>query len=166
MNWTKRNAAGRPVGSALTQTQRRMAVLATYLGYLAMIGVWSVASTYRSVGLFIVVSVLGIVMLSGFGVLVTSWVWYAANAPDPALDERQQRVRDRAYLHSYQTFAGLVTLAGFYAAFAWDTGWWLPATWNQVQAVMWGVLLLALTLPAAVVAWTERDMSDDLEATQ
>ncbi len=161
MNWTKWNAAARPGGSARTRTHRRIAVLATYLGYLAMIGVWFVASSYRSVGLFIVVSVLGIVMLSGLGVLLTSWIWSAANAPDPELDERQQRVRDRAYLHSYQTFAGLVTLAGFYAAVAWDNGWWLPATWNHVQAVMWGVLLLALTLPAAVVAWREPDMPDD-----
>lgn len=162
MNWTKRNFAGRTIGHSLTRLRRRSAVVATYLGYLAMVSVWYLASAYQSVGLFILVSLLGLLMLSGLGVLVTSWVWNAANAPDPNLDERQRRVRDRAYLHSYQAFAGSVTAMGFYAAIAWDNGWWLPATWNQVQAVMWGVLLLALTLPAAIVAWTEPDLADEL----
>ncbi|MBC8159585.1 MAG: hypothetical protein H7Z42_00075 [Roseiflexaceae bacterium] len=161
MNWTKQNLPARTVGPSLTRLRRRIAVLATYLGYSAMVGVWYMASFYQSAGLFILVIMLAIVTLSGFGLLVTSWVWHAANAPESNLDERQQRVRDRAYLHSYQAFAGVITLAGFYAALAWDNGWWLPTTWNQVQAVMWGVLLLALTLPAAVVAWTESDLSDD-----
>ena len=122
---------------------------------------WSVAAEARSAGLFLLVSIFAIIMLSGIVVLVTSWVWSAANAPDPELDERQLRVRDRAYLHSYQAFAGLITAAGCYAGVAWDQGWWLPNTWNQVQAVVWGVLVLALTLPASVVAWTARDLADE-----
>jgi len=161
MNWTKQNLPLRTVGHSLSRTRRRSAVLATYLGYIAMVGVWSIASFYQAVGLFIVVSLLAVITLSGFGLLVTSWVWSAANASEADLDERQQRVRDRAYLYSYQAFAGIVTGAGFYTAVAWDNGWWLPSTWNQVQAVMWGILLLALTLPAAVVAWTEPDLADD-----
>lgn len=45
-----------------------------------------------------------------------------------------------------------------YAAVVADSGFgWLPRTWNEVQAVMWGVILLTWTLPTAVVAWTEPD---------
>ncbi len=162
MNSAKTNPLDEVSRQPLSRLRRRAAVLAAYLGYLSMISVWYVASARESAGLFILVSVLAVVMLAGLVLLFTSWVWYAANSPDPSLDERQQRVRDRAYLHSYQLFAGAVTLAGLYAGIAWDNGWWLPSTWNQVQAAMWGLLLLAMTLPAAVVAWTEPEPSDDL----
>lgn len=150
------------VGLSHTRQRRRAAVVATYLGYLAMSGAWYVASAQRSAGLFVLVLVLGVVMLTGLAVLLTSWVWYAANETTAKLDERQQQVRDRAYLHSYRLFAGIVTLVAVYGGLAWDTGLWLPQTWNQVQAVVWGVLLAAMTLPSAVVAWTAPDAPAEL----
>ena len=101
-------------------------------------------------------------MLAGMSGLLAPRIWRAANEPDDALDEREQRVRDRAYLRSYQALAALVVLGGVYAALAWDTrarwGLWLPQTWNEVQAVFCGLLLLAMTLPAAVIGWTEPDL--------
>ena len=96
-------------------------------------------------------------MLYGLMTLFTSWVWHAANNPDHDLDERQQRVRDRAYLYGYRGLGSAVVVVSVYAGIAFDNAWWLPTTWNQVQAVVWGVLLLAVTLPTAILAWIEPD---------
>jgi hypothetical protein len=141
----------------LTRRSRRGAVLAAYGGYLTMTGIWYLARRVDSLALWLLVIPLALVLMTGLAVLLTSSVWHAANEPDPHLDERQQRVRDRAYLQSYRLLASLTSLAVLYGGLAWDNAWWLPSTWNQVQALVWGVLLLTLTLPAAVVAWTEPD---------
>lgn len=143
---------------SLMQRWRRGAVVATYGGYLTMVSVWYVASRWASAGLFLLVIAIALLMLLGLALLLTSWVWHAANEPDAQLDERQLQVRNRAYLHSYQGVATVLVLCAFYGALAWDNGWWLPQTWNQIQSIMWGVLLLALTLPAAVIAWTQPDV--------
>lgn len=148
--------------SSLTRTRRRLAVLASYAGYVVLMLVWYAAAARHSLALYVLVALLALVMLSGFVVLLTSWVWHAANEPDASLDERQQRIRDRAYLQSYRGLAGLLALVAVYAGIAWDTGWWLPQTENQVQAVVWAVLLITMTLPAAVVAWTEPDLPYEL----
>ena len=145
-------------GRSLTLGQRRVSVLAAYLGYLGMVTVWYLSSRMGSARLFFLVIPFGLFMLAGLAVLFTSWVWHAANEPDAALDERQQRVRDRAYLYSYRGIAGVAVLATVYGGLAWDNGLWLPNTWNQVQAVVWGILLLAMTLPSAVIAWTEPEL--------
>ncbi len=154
-----------PPKDSLGRGWRRGVVLTTYGGYLACVGVWALArglASAWSFWVFLLVIPLALVTLAGLSVLVTSWIWDAANQPDAVLDERQQRVRDRAYLHSYQGLAAVFTLAAVYGAIAWDSqaklGLWLPSTWNQVQAVLWGVLLLCITLPAAVVAWTAPDL--------
>lgn len=144
-------------GQSLSRQRRRLAVLATYLGYPLMTGLWYFAAETRSAGLFVLVIGLALATLYGLVTLFTSWVWYAANNPDQQLDERQQRVRDRAYLYGYRGLAVVVVLVSVYAGIAFDNGWWLPTTWNQVQAVVWGVLLLALTLPTAILAWIEPD---------
>ena len=47
-----------------------------------------------------------------------------------------------------------------YAMIGLDNGWWLPRTFNELQAVFWGALLLASTLPSAILAWTEPDLRE------
>ena len=148
-------------GKSMNQLRRRGAVLAAYGGYLGLVVAWYLARRLDSMPLFMLVLPLSIVLLVGLAVLFTSWVWHAANQPDPELDERQLRVRDRAYLQSYRVLAGATVVATVYGALAWDNGLWLPGTWNQVQALVWGVLLLTMTLPAAVIAWTEPDLPAD-----
>lgn len=90
-------------------------------------------------------------------------VWGRANDPGERLDERELRVRDRAYLEGYRLIATVLVLGLLYAGFARDLGLWLPRGWGEFQALFWSALLLAITLPAAIVARTEADSPADDE---
>ena len=153
---------------ALTHPWRRAGVVAAYGGYAAFVAVFWLSRQFDGPArhwIFALTIPTALVLLAGFVGLLASWVWIAANSPDAALDERQQRVRDRAYLHGYQALGATIVFGGIYALLAWDTraklGLWLPRTWNETQAVFWGLFLLALTLPTAIIAWTEPDLPAD-----
>jgi len=88
--------------------------------------------------------------------LYRSDFWRRGHAPDSQLDERELSLRNRAYLSAYQGVATLFLLAVIYLAFAVDFGLWLPTTYEQASTLVWGVLLFTLSLPSAVLAWTER----------
>ena len=97
-------------------------------------------------------------------------VWWAlrmsvrvvADLPEEFLDERQARVRDRAYVEAYRWFAGLTLIAATAALI-----WFVVASENDVVSVelTWGVAMatfwafegLALTLPSIVLALREGD---------
>lgn len=148
-------------GTLASRAARRRAVMAIYLGYPALLLCLALARGLpdpRPWWFPILLLPLGIAVLVGLAALLSSWVWQAANQEDSALDERQRRVRDRAYLHAYQGLGALVILTAVYAMFARNLGWWLPTTGLQMQALFWGVFLLCLTLPTAIVAWTEPDL--------
>ncbi len=67
-------------------------------------------------------------------------------------------MRNEAFRASYILLAALCVVGIVYGGIALDNDWlWLPDTWNAVQAVVWGVFLLVMTLPTAVLAWTEPD---------
>ena len=135
------------------QSGRRTLVVATYAGYAALIAALA----------------LGRTMHPGFA-LAALWQLVRATRPYsdemagtklPVFDERQDMVRGRANVRAYQIFSGVATLWIFYQALATDLQRkfpvWLPSTWDEHQVVVWTTLLLALTLPAAIVAWTEPD---------
>jgi hypothetical protein len=109
--------------------------------------------------------------LAALGVIgLAAIVWWAlrmsvrvvADFPDDYLDERQARVRDRAYLEAYRWFAGL-TLAAATAALVWfvvaseNDVITVDITWAGAMAVFWAFEGLALTLPSIVVALREPD---------
>jgi hypothetical protein len=109
--------------------------------------------------------------LAALGVIgLAAIVWWAlrmsvrvvADLPDDYLDERQARVRDRAYLEAYRWFAGL-TLAAATAALVWFVATsendviTVDITWAGAMAVFWAFEGLALTLPSIVVALREPD---------
>lgn len=98
-----------------------------------------------------------------FWMLYRSDFWRRGHAPDAQLDERELTLRNRAYLSAYQGVATLFLLSVIYLAFALDFGLWLPATYEQASTLVWGVLLFTLSLPAAVLAWTERPAAADAE---
>jgi hypothetical protein len=97
-------------------------------------------------------------------------VWWAlrmsvrvvADLPEEFLDERQARVRDRAYVEAYKWFAGLTLLAATAALI-----WFIVAsendvvsvdlTWGVAMAIFWAFEGLALTLPSIVLALREGD---------
>jgi hypothetical protein len=107
-------------------------------------------------------------MLSAFPgalVAITAWLgvwaiashkeyWRLANAPAKDLDEREAHARQGAYWSAYAlfvtvVFTGLVALtlgSDIMRIKTWDV--------NDMSALVWGVFLLGLTLPTAIMMWT------------
>lgn len=70
------------------------------------------------------------------------------------LDEFELKLRQRALGAAYQVFSALALLAIVYLAIAADTGWWAPKSYEQFNALFWGVFLLACLLPTALLVWS------------
>jgi hypothetical protein len=109
--------------------------------------------------------------LAALGVVaIAAIVWWAlrmsvrvvADLPEEYLDERQARVRDRAYVESYRWFAG-ITLAAATGALIWfvfaseNDVVTVDLTWNVAMAIFWTFEGLALSLPSIALALREPD---------
>jgi len=130
-------------------------VVATYGGYLALVGVGVVLGRLGSGWASLPPILFGVAGFAGW-MLLRRAVETTADLPDDALDERQRAVRDRAYLVAYRFVDAIFFAAAVYGALAWDTGLlWLPDDWVAVQACVWAVFLLVTTLPSAALAWAE-----------
>ena len=145
------------------QSGRRTVVVATYAGYALLMASMVLGRTVHPA--FALAMVPGaVVFVLALWRLVRATRPYSdemAGTKRPVFDERQDMVRGRANVRAYQIFSGVATLWIFYQALATDLRRkfpvWLPSTWDEHQVVVWTTLLLALTLPAAIVAWTEPD---------
>ena len=84
-----------------------------------------------------------------------------AQASDEMLDERQRQVRDRAYVDSYRVFVliTLFTLIALTLGPTLSTNRSRSPTRSRTGVIV-GVVLIALALPSAVVAWHEPDLED------
>jgi hypothetical protein len=143
-----------------TRAWRRRAVLAAYGGYALTVAIFWIGYAadfgpkFRALGF-----VPGIVYLVGFFALCSRSLgaWSIANDSDNALDERQQRVRDRAYRPSYWVVSLILLLGAAYVQLADSSGWWLPSSTEAFQGITWTLIFLTMTLPTAIIAWTEPD---------
>lgn len=134
---------------------RRALVLATYLGYLA----WMAAlALLPSPLLWLVAVPAAAATLYGLARLLIEPKLGTSDRADQELDERQLHLRNAAYLSAYRIVGALVVSALIYAQLATDFGWWLPDTYNAWQAVFWGAWILVVTLPTALLAWSEPDL--------
>lgn len=130
-------------------------------------------ATYPVMGLFMAemltdnkwVNVVGILLTAGLilGTFIYLYVntnlWNLGNGPDKNLDERQIQVRNNAYRHAYTVIASLVVVIGLYYAIALDKdALWIPQTYDQASYFLWGAILLTMTLPSAILAWTEPEV--------
>ena len=102
-------------------------------------------------------------------VLIAAVIWWAlrmsvrvvADLPEEYLDERQNRVRDRAYVEAYRLFAGVTLVAATAALVLFiiastDDQWTVTLTYGGVMAAFWTFEGLALALPSMVIALRER----------
>ena len=72
------------------------------------------------------------------------------------LDERQRQRRNDAIQRAFPVIGMFSALCLLYAIFT-DT---LVPAWRNaavVEALFWGVFLLCVSLPSAIIAWTEPD---------
>ena len=145
----------------LNRTHRQRLVIGLYLGYALIVAFWTLSSQLKNPWpmAFVVISAAGI-FYAFRELVIRHGFWVLANAPDTDLDERQVKARDNAYRLSYALFSSLAALGILYWYLATDAkklGLWLPSTSNELNAVFWGVWLLMVSLPTAVLAWTEPD---------
>lgn len=140
---------------------RRLIVLGTYASYLLLVFLWESGKALGN-GWLAVVGTLGLLTLLGYALISAFQAGLLAPPAGGALDERQRAVQDRAFRVSYWIFSTGVLFAALYGYIAADSGsLWLPETSNELQAVFWGIWLLATTLPAAVLCWLEPDPIHD-----
>jgi DMSO/TMAO reductase YedYZ heme-binding membrane subunit len=80
----------------------------------------------------------------------------APNIRESAFDERQRQRRNDAIQRSLPAIGMLSALCLVYAMLAGTLG---PAWFNAtvVQAMLWAIFLLCVSLPSAIIAWTEPD---------
>jgi hypothetical protein len=84
------------------------------------------------------------------------YYWNWGNAPAGQLDERQVQSRLNAYFVAYSMFVTLVFVGLVALAFGSDL--LKIETWSvaDASAVIWAVFLTGMTLPSAILMWTDR----------
>jgi hypothetical protein len=137
------------------QSNRRLACVATYVGYLLIVGSLWVGGQLGSLPIALTAIPAALILVTGWWVLNEVAKPYSADK----LDERELQVRNQAFFRSYQIIAGLTALGLIYAQLAVEHPHrlWLPSSERPMQALVWGFLLLSITLPHAFIAWQDPD---------
>jgi MFS family permease len=149
------------------QRQRRMAVMIAFGGVVATVLTAWLIGKYDLSGWWIPVPfvIAAVAHVGWYRICLNDTdAWKVANGSELKLDERQIRVRNMAYMRSYQIVAGSFVLGVIYAGTAYLQGYWLPTEWGEITTISWAVLLGTIILPAAFIAWTEPDSPDEFEA--
>lgn len=122
----------------LKRRYRRLLVLAFHGGYAVLLVFWVER---------IPVSALqaAYVLLIGCWLLIYAATGFIADKRGRALDERQRRVRDRAYFYAYLWLAGVAIVV------------YLIAGRRDYGTLVMYVLLSYVILPSSVIAWLEPD---------
>jgi predicted permease len=138
----------------LKRNARRAIVLTCYLGAIIMAFGWTLEQPLR----WFVVIPFGIACILTMASLLMPYALGVSDGGDEMLDERQQQTRNLNYLNAYRILGLIVMFTMLYWYIATDSGrFWLPKTSYEINVVFWGVMLLAITLPTAIAAWTEPD---------
>jgi hypothetical protein len=143
----------------LSRRTRRIIAVATLVGLPAMYA-WSSIWQATSVPTLLwgPVSFL-LIGMTGFGSLVLYiFVRDRAEFPGRSLDERQQQLRDRAWVLSYGVLATVVAIGiGIIAVLVLGMGREVSLDGNLVSAASLSVGVLIPVLPVAALAWIEPD---------
>jgi hypothetical protein len=161
-----------PFGRDMTHAQVRRLSMALYTLYpvgcaLQLLPEASPWATGAAIAGLLMVAVA----LMIFAWLAGSGLQRIAQEPESALDERELQLRNRAAYQAFSVFAGIVLIGLMYLMLRQDladsTRWaaaaqtlWAPSTGAHWNAVFWGLLLLALTLPAAILSFNRDDPAD------
>ena len=131
-----------------TPGRQRAIVIAAFLCVAAT--VWATAQGWSIIS-------LGLVLIDwGFVWLLRRLVRAMADLPEEFIDERMLQVRDRAYRHSYMAVVGglaVITSVAMLVMDFTDELWVVNS--DQMFAGLWGVLMIGMMLPSAIIAWTE-----------
>lgn len=142
-------------------TQRRRAVLIGALGFVVLLlsqvlrGMGTDSSLWNGLGAAGIV-----IMVFGWSRLHFSGFMGLPRLDQADLDERQRMVLTRAYATAYQVLgAGLLLVCAYGVIADRFTGLpGLPESGNTTVVV--GLLWVVISLPQAILAWTETDISE------
>lgn len=138
------------------RTLRRMAVLGIYGLYGGVVALVFGSGLHQTemasfASLACAVAAWGGVFL--FMRMPPYWTW--SHNPDSQLDEREVAQRLRAYHTSYTVFSALVFVSLVAFSLALDFSAPISIDTEIVSATGWAVFLLIMSLPAAILAWTD-----------
>jgi hypothetical protein len=111
---------------------------------------------------------LVVVAFAAFAVLAGSSLQRQAQEPENLLDERELADRNRAAYQAHSVFAGIVLLSLIYLMLRQDLSnnsnldLWAPTTGDHWNALFWGAAMLAMTLPAAFLAFRKCHPLEDM----
>lgn len=165
--WERLSTMRRPARERIAagRALRRVAAVVAVLGYGLLL-----LATRVDVGLPPALTGLAwgllLVAWAGSVVVVLEFRRRLANAADGALDERELRLRDRAFLQAHRLSATTVFVVAAVVS-VWpraDTA--VALTTHDVVNALVGLAMALLLLPAAIVAWQEPDdgPDDDVDA--
>ncbi len=99
-----------------------------------------------------------LVLTACYATLLTS-VYNIAVGNDKNFDERQHIIRDRSYRYAYRVVGALFLLFVFYVS-QHSSGANFPLPSDQIQSslIVTCAMLVVVTLPTSIIAWTEREV--------
>ena len=113
----------------------------------------AIASGYLELAIASIASLVLVGLMLVVYLMLRTSVRQIADAPDELIDERQQQVRDNAYLQAYRILATVIAVI-FGAAFGLvNLGF---SSEYQSTGLIVGTIFLIPTLPSAVIAWGEK----------
>jgi hypothetical protein len=132
-----------------------------YGAYGIAIALWVAAGGLRPLPVALLIVAFLLVSLGSLFVLFQRtryWKW--GNSPDTDLDEFQIASRNAAYKTAYIIVATLTIWIMFVGRIAADVTT-IAISDATREFMFWGWFMLVLTLPAALLAWTEKPLDDD-----
>lgn len=145
-------------GWLAARAHRRLLVVSTYTG-LILGAVGDIFARWNSGSGLPALSMAGLLFFAGAAGSLVLVVRFSQGARDPQIDERQRAVRDRSYRLAYQVLiAGyciiLFGVSFLQLAFEYDLVAGLASSSTTVMSFL---LILLMTLPSAMAAWSEPD---------
>lgn len=114
----------------------------------------AIASDYLELAVASIASLVLVGLMLIVYLMLRTSVRQIADAPDELIDERQQQVRDNAYLQAYRILATVIAVIFVGAAFGLvNLGF---SSEYQSTGLIVGTIFLIPTLPSAVIAWGEK----------
>lgn len=149
-----------------SRSSRRRAALRPYLSYLAYAVLTLLALSLgqdSDLGLGLrLLSMLALISMFVTGVVLLRPARLGLPHTDQGrLDERQQAIVNASQLAAYRITAMLLTFSTLYLWASSEFGLPLPEHSLAWAALSFGVTLLVLTLPTALLAWTEPDGGEE-----
>lgn len=150
-----------PSERTLSAGARKTAVVVMYGAYGVAVALWVDADGLRPLPIAIVIIALLLLSFASlFALFQRTRYWKWSNSPDADLDEFQVAFRNEAYKTAYVIVAALTLLFMFAARIASDTTD-IAISESAREFIFWGWFMLVLTLPAALLAWTEKPLDED-----